>query len=643
MNKPLLKLLVIDDSEIDILDITKHLNLFQKTLEMTGQVHMSIDSTQLSDKALETIRQDGDIQAVLLDWFLEELGQEAAFSRRNQTPSQYALIDAIKQIRPEIPIYILTSYENSYDIDIHQFSNVHYFHKEDFFKNPSNHLDRILTDFNKRREAPFWESLRDYVNRSTYSWHTPGHSGGASFNNSPFLKPFFEFYGANTFRSDLSVSVEQLGSLLQSSGPLGKAQDKAAITFGVKHSYFSTNGSSTTNKIILQTLLKPGDIAIIDSNCHKSVHYGLIQSGAKPVFLRSRYNDHLGIFAPPSLSEIEAKLKSTKNVRLLVITGCTYEGLLIDTQAVVALAHNYGVKVLIDEAWFAYSGFHPAFRKYSAIHSGADYVTHSAHKVLSTFSQGSFIHINDPDFDKDFFTEIFYTHTSTSPQYQIIASLDVAAMQMQMEGYKLISSALYQAQRFRDQCVNEFRSLKVLNINDFGTHFSTAQSENIGLDPLKVLIDVSGLKVGIKEVHNFLKSEGIEIEKSTHSSLLFLFTIGTTNSKEAELFNALKKLDSGVVKLSSGSVKYETISDIPPLESSEIRSAFYSTRRLVSLETSFGCKSAFLVTPYPPGVPILVPGQIITDEHIRYLKRLIKNDFEIHGCFDREFIYVIEN
>jgi arginine decarboxylase len=407
------------------------------------------------------------------------------------------------------------------------------------------------------------------------------------------------------------------------------------------HTFFVTNGSSTSNKIILQTLLREGDKVIVDRNCHKSVHYGMVQARAMPVYLDSILDQQYGIFSPPSLTQLEQKITENQDAKLIVLTGCTYDGLLTDLKQVVELGHKHGMKVFIDEAWFAYSMFHPSFRDYSAINAGADYVTHSAHKVVSAFSQASYIHVNDPDFDIDFFKEIYAIHTSTSPKYQLIASLDVCSKQLEMEGYKILNNLLAHVSELREQA-KRFKRIKILEKADFAKAFSHFNADNMGHDPLKILIDMSELNYSNQEIHRYLMDEvGLEIEKFTHSTLLVLLTLGGMKAKIVRLFNALNKLDEGTVSLQKRKTQQPLPHRIPPLHLTTLPStAFFGQRELVSLSDTVGRVAAALITPYPPGIPLLVPGQLIQQEHLDYLHSLSKQKLTIQGMHEGE-IYVL--
>ncbi|MGL4907983.1 MAG: aminotransferase class I/II-fold pyridoxal phosphate-dependent enzyme [Bacteroidales bacterium] len=574
----------------------------------------------------------GDVQAVVVNW---------------DVCKSMNFVEQIVKLRSNIHIFIVTTEQNTYDLYNPNLGNVHFIQKKELVNNHQLELQRILNTFNERRRTPFWTAYKEYVEEANYTWHTPGHAGGQSFKNSPYLYPFYEFFGDNVFLGDLSVSVEHLGSLLDSTGYVGMTEAKAARTFNVRKTFFVTNGSSNSNKIILQTLLRSGDKAIVDRNCHKSVHYSLIQTHANPIYINSQFSTKYGVFAPPSIKDIEEAIKKNPDVKLVVLTGCTYDGVLIPIRRVVNLvkkanqANGTNIKVFVDEAWFGYSSFHPYFKEYSAILSGADYVTHSAHKVLSSFSQSSYIHVNDPDFDEDYFREIFHLYTSTSPQYQIIASLGVCSMQMEIEGFKLLSKALEQAQRFRDAVRKRLSKIKVVELSDFQKEFKHLKTYGYGNDPLKVLLDISALNCEIKDVQTYLQEKGFEVEKTTQEgTILFLFTIGTSTSKEGELFFVLSELEREATRFDKKITNDECPVRIPEVETAGL-SHFFSDRERIKIDNACNRISSFMVTPYPPGIPVLVPGQTITKEHINYIVQQMKYNRTIHGC-DNGMIYVVK-
>jgi len=639
MSLPKLKILVIEDDPELLHQITENMTLCIGNFERTDVIIEVLEAPTISS-ALAQTEKDGEIQAFVLSWDIEGRRDEIEEGKKGVIKDNVAIINALKAIRIEVPIYILA--DDSIGLDIVNTSNdiESFFFRDDIILDPESILGYILNDFDDRSQSPFWTAYKKYVTENNDSWHTPGHSGGLSFRHSPYIRDFYQFFGRNVFVSDLSVSVDTLGSLTEGTNMIGKAQEAAAYTFEVAKTYFVTNGSSTSNKIILQTLLRKGDKAIIDRNCHKSVHYGVVQAWAEPIYLNSVLNTDYGIFAPPTLAEIKEKLDAHPDAKVLVLTGCTYDGLLTDLRQVVEMAHAKGVKVFIDEAWFAYSLFHPVFRPYSAIHCGADYITHSAHKVISAFSQASYIHVNDPDFDADFFHEVYSIYSSTSPKYQLIASLDVCHKQLEMEGYSIINQLLEHVALLKEQ-MRSFKHIRILDMTDFKKAFDHFEGDNVGHDPLKILIDVSALDYSTYEIHRYLRDDiGLEIEKYTHSTMLVLLTLGGTRSKVIRLYNALKKLDQNKVSIPRTKNRRKLRKNIPPINLACLPSeAFFGERESMELDLSVGQISAGLVTPYPPGIPVLVPGQKIEQAQIDYLRALASQNLNIQGTYDGE-IYV---
>lgn len=639
MNLPLLKILVIEGDR-DLRDqISQNMANAVGNFERTD-ISIEIIEAATAVSAIGQIENDPDIQAVVLSWDINGFCNGSTKEEQKTRCSNVNIVTAIKEIRVSVPIYILGNESQGLDIIDESIDIESFFFRDDIILDPESILGYILNDFDDRSQAPFWKAYKNYITETNDSWHTPGHCGGLSFRNSPYINDFYHFYGRNVFVGDLSVSVDSLGSLAEGTNAIGKAQEAAAYTFEVTKTYFITNGSSTSNKVILQTLLRQGDKVIVDRNCHKSVHYGIVQSGADPLYLSSVLHPDFGIFAPPTLAEIRETILANPGVKLIVLTGCTYEGLLLDIRAVVRLAHDHGIKVFIDEAWFAYSLFHPRFRYYSAIDSGADYITHSAHKVVSAFSQASYIHVNDPDFDADFFHEIFSMYVSTSPKYQIIASLDVCHKQLEMEGYGLLKDLLDQVAELKEQMKN-FRYIKILGPEDFQEAFPHFEKDNVGHDPLKILIDVSRLDYSTNEIHRYLLDEiGLEIEKFTHSTMLVLLTLGGTRSKVIRLYNALKKLDQKKVAIPITRNRKKKLDGLPKIKLNCLPTkAFFGSRESVSYEHAVGRTSAGLVTPYPPGIPLLVPGQAVEKGAITYLRSLVAQNVHIQGVYDGE-IYV---
>ena len=488
----------------------------------------------------------------------------------------------------------------------------------------------------KKSRTPFYDALKDYVAMANDSWHTPGHSSGDSLRGSPWVDDFHSFMGDNAFRADLSVSVDMLDSLLDPKGVIEEAQALAAQAFGAKRTYFATNGTSTANKVIFQTLLTPGDKLLLDRNCHKSVHHGVVLAGARPVYLSSSINRLYGLFGPVPKAVIFAAIDNNPDAKALILTSCTYDGLRYDLAPIIAAAHARGIKVIIDEAWFAHARFHPAFRP-TALESGADYATQSTHKVLSALSQSSMIHVNDPDFDAHSFRENFNMHTSTSPQYTMIASLDVGRRQAVMEGYRLLARTLALAADLRQE-INATGVFRVLELGDLLS--AEIQHDGVQLDPTKITIDISKSGLTVEEFQKELfEKYHVQVEKSTFNTVSLLLTIGTTRAKVIRLLDALQR----IAATKRAPRKLYRVPEITCATELHFlpRDAYYCNGELMAMidddeqpnPALLGRVCADQIVPYPPGIPALVPGQVITLENLRFLLGLMKSHkrTDMHG------------
>ena len=580
-----------------------------------------------SRDALAQVAHDGELQFVLLDKGMKEQGL---------TQPAVELANQISALRPELSLYILLQDDDEKGLmetlASHAVDGYFYRDEQDF-----HGWFRILAaELAEKSATPFYDRLKLYVSMAKDSWHTPGHSGGDSFKNSPWVGDFYDFVGEEMLRADLSVSVPMLDSLLHPTGVIADAQTLAAKAFGARKTYFATNGTSTSNKVIFQTLLAPGDKLLLDRNCHKSVHHGVILSGALPLYLDSSVNRHYGIFGPVPKQVIIDAIAANPDARVLILTSCTYDGLRYDLPPIIAAAHAAGIKVVVDEAWYGHARFHHALRP-TALESGADYVTQSTHKVLSAFSQASMIHVNDPAFDEHLFRENFNMHASTSPQYNLIASLDVARKQAVTEGFRLLDRALKLAQELR-QKINSTGAFRVLELEDLLPQ--SVCGDGIRLDPTKLTVDISQAGYSADELQRALFERfNIQFEKSTFNTITLLLTVGTTRSKVSRLFDALLRLakEQRPPRLLGRMPEIPGFTRLACLP----RDAFYETGERLPLFDDEGRANPQLtgrvccdqIVPYPPGIPVLVPGQVIDDGIIAFLARLLKTQkrIEMHG------------
>ncbi|MEK6734950.1 MAG: aminotransferase class I/II-fold pyridoxal phosphate-dependent enzyme [Pseudomonadota bacterium] len=633
MKKPVSRILLINDEPLILKEFVKGLNTAAKSME--NPFGITFAGVTTAQEALQAIEQDGDIQALVVDDRLYTLRAEGKRSRNLQMTA-LDLVQKITNFRPELSIYILIAQEQEDEVVDSLFTETvdgYFYRKERDYRG----MYRILSaQLQEKARTPFYDQLKKYVLMAKDAWHTPGHSSGDSLRDSPWVSDFYEFIGEHIFRADLSVSVPMLDSLMEPTGVIAEAQKIAAKAFGARRTFFATNGTSTANKVIFQTLLAPGNKLLLDRNCHKSVHHGVVLSGAHPIYLDSSVNRKFNIYGPVPKQTIFDAIAAHDDAQALILTNCTYDGLRYDLPPIIQAAHAKGIKVIIDEAWYGFARFHPAFRP-TALEAGADYATQSTHKVLSAFSQSSMIHVNDPDFNEHLFRENFNMHTSTSPQYSMIASLDIARKQAMLEGYKLLSRTLELSKELRAQ-INSTGVFQVLELPDLLP--DEIKQDAIQLDPTKVTVDISRCGFTVEElIQELFERYNIQVEKSTFNTLTLLLTIGTTRSKVSRLYDALMR----IARENRAPRRLYQTADIPRFTELKYlpRDAFYCGGELIPLldeqdkvnATLNGRTCTDQITPYPPGIPVLVPGQTITQEVTQYLISMLRSQkrIEVHG------------
>ncbi|HXZ97513.1 MAG TPA: aminotransferase class I/II-fold pyridoxal phosphate-dependent enzyme [Burkholderiales bacterium] len=634
MRKPVSHILVINDEKLVLKELIKGLNAAARSLD--NPLGISFTGVTTVREALRAIEEDGNLQAVVVDDTLYAMKNDSLNDSRGKQMSALKLVQKITRFRPELDVYVLIAKEQEDQVVDRLFAESvdGYFYREE---RDYRGMYRILNaQIQEKARTPFYDQLKSYVLMAKDAWHSPGHSSGDSLRDSPWVSDFYEFIGEHVFDADLSVSVPMLDSLMQPSGVILEAQKIAAKAFGARRTFFATNGTSTANKVIFQTLIAPGEKLLLDRNCHKSVHHGVVLSGAHPIYLDSSVNKKFSLFGPVPKRAILKAVEDHPDAQALVLTSCTYDGLRYDLHPIIEAAHSRGIKVVIDEAWYGFARFHPEFRP-TALEAGADYATQSTHKVLSAFSQASMIHVNDANFNEHIFRENFNMHTSTSPQYTMIASLDIARKQAVMEGYQLLSRTLALARELRTQ-INSTGVFRVLELDDLLP--DEVRADNIKLDPTKVTVDISRCGYTVEELQQELfERYNIQVEKSTFNTLTLLLTIGTTRSKVSRLYDALMR----IAREGRAPRRLYQTPQIPRFTKLKFlpRDAFYCGGELSPLVDEkdrintalLGKVSADQIVPYPPGIPVLAPGQVITAEIIHYLVGLLRSQrrVELHG------------
>src|SRR5215510_12201051 len=661
-----------------------------------------------------------------------------------------ALARALKNVRPELDIYLLT------DRAVEQLAGSEeaaplrrIFHSVEEIM--EIHL-AVLDGIAERYETPFFANLKKYAQRPIGTFHALPIARGKSVFRSNWIRDMGHFYGTNIFLAESSATTGGLDSLLEPTGNIKKAHELAARAFGAKRAYFGTNGTSTSNKIVVQAICKPGDIVIVDRNCHKSHHYGLVLSGAQPYYVEAYPLTQYSMYGAVPLRTIKKALLDCKaegkldRVKVVDLTNCTFDGHMYNTRRVMeeCLAIKPDLIFLWDEAWFGFARFNPFHRRRTAMGAAAAltaryrdtayrqeyaafqakagsldpkneklldmhlipdpdkvrirvYQTNSTHKSMSALRQGSMMLVWDEDFHhvEGTFEEAFFTHTSTSPNLQIIASLDVARRQMELEGYELTMRMTELALKIRrevashpligkyfriatneDMIPAEFRRSKIA---DYGRPHSTWKDvldawdgDEFALDPTRLTIICGAAGFDGTQFKNLLADRfDIQLNKTSRNSVLIQTNINNTRSDAALLIKVLADLareieqrlaQGGAGEKASFAARVKSLmTDVPDLPNfSRFHAAFRDNAKAVSNEGHMrapffmaydeaNCEfiklaskeiddrlksgpelvSANFVIPYPPGFPIMVPGQVLTAETIAFMRKLDVK--EIHG------------
>jgi arginine decarboxylase len=674
--------------------------------------------------------------------------------------SALRLAQVLKRVRPELDLYIVSNRrveELAGDPEANVVRRVFYSVEEPL----ELHL-AILEGIQDRYETPFFDNLKKYAQRPIGTFHALPIARGKSIFKSDWIRDMGEFYGETLFLAESSATTGGLDSLLEPTGNIKRAQEKAARAFGAEHVFFVTNGTSTSNKMAVQALIAPGDIVLVDRNCHKSHHYGMVLGGGQPLYVEAFPMTEYSMYGAVPLRTIKQALLNLKaerrldKAKMVDLTNCTFDGHIYNTRRVMeeCLAIKPDLIFLWDEAWFGFARFSPFLRPRTAMGAAAEieawikdpasvtayekqqaelgenpsdetllntrlipdprkiklrvYQTNSTHKSMSALRQGSMMFVKDVEFHtvEQQFKEAVFTHASTSPNQQLIASLDVARRQMELEGYGLVANAIDVALVIRQAVaahplVSKYFSIlgadkmvpaqyRQSGFTDFlapGMNWAAAlkslREDEFCLDPTRLTLVCGTAGYDGTQFKGLLASRyNIQLNKTSRNSVLLQSNINNTRSDVAHLLRVLveiaTEIDQRLAK-SGPNVRREfaarvksLMTDVPDLPNfshfhdafrgdagdrtneGDIRSGFYSAYdaegcehiRLNDAEIDRRLKngpdlvSANFVIPYPPGFPIMVPGQVITQETIDFMRKLDVK--EIHGYDASEGLKLIK-
>ncbi len=667
----------------------------------------------------------------------EELTEDGAESEAIRDLQKF--IAETRRRNADIPIFLFGETKTSQHIpndvlkELHGF--IHMF--EDTPEFVARYIIREAKNYLSHVAPPFFKALVHYANDGSYSWHCPGHSGGVAFLKAPVGQMFHQFFGENMLRADVCNSVDELGQLLDHTGPVAASERNAARIFNTDHLFFVTNGTSTSNKIVWHSNVGNDDIVVVDRNCHKSILHAIIMTGTVPIFLQPTRN-HLGLIGPIPADEfspeaIQKKINAnplvkdkTAQPRVLTITQSTYDGILYNVETIKQKLGSFIDTLHFDEAWLPHAVFHPFYHEMHAIGPNRPrskdamiFSTQSTHKLLAGLSQASQILVQESEtrkLDTTRFNEAYLMHTSTSPQYAIIASCDVAAAMMEAPGgTALVEESISEALDFRRAMRKvdaEFgkswwfqvwgpkafehagvgnRAEWFLKGNDKWHGFGNVKTGFNMLDPIKATIVTPGLDINGKFadwgipaaiVTKYLAEHGIIVEKTGLYSFFVMFTIGITKGRWNSLVTELQqfKMDYdqnqplwrvmpefvaahpsyervGLKDLSQQIHENYRANDVArvttemylsPMEPAMKPSTAYEClthRRVerVNIDDLEGRITTILVTPYPPGIPLLIPGERFNRTIVEYLKfarsfngRFPGFDTDVHGLVCEE-------
>jgi arginine decarboxylase len=658
---------------------------------------------------------------------------------------------AMKSLRPELDLFLVT--DAPVESIVGEPSRAYrrsFYHQENY---QELHLS-ILKAINERYETPFFNALKKYSQKPTGMFHALPISHSATIVRSHWIRDMGDFYGQKIFQAETSATTGGLDSLLQPVGALRDAQERAARAFGARRTYFVTNGTSTANKIVMQAINRPGDIVLLAHDCHKSHPYAVILAGSQLVYLDAYPLSEYSMYGAVPLIEIKKRLLELKRagkldrVRMLLLTNITFDGIVYDPAQIMeeVLAIKPDMIFLWDEAWCAYARFSPILRRRTAMWSAEFlrkrfasrryqaeyqqwrkdfdaldqdddatwlnrklmpdpekarvrvYATHSTHKTLTALRQGSMIHVHDQDFEhhaRNAFNEAYMTHTSTSPNYQILASLDVGRRQVELEGYEMVGRSIELAMMLRERIESDPLISKYFSVlrpgemilpqyrpsglesyykkgRGWGSMDKAWLSDEFVLDPTRVTLYVGRTGLDGDSFKKLLMDRfDIQINKTSRNTVLFMIHIGMTRGTIAHLVNVLTEISRDLddkldrwsrVEIEAYQADVRSLTeDLPPLPNfsrfhpafltsadsttpeGDLRRAFYRAYNdkacdyitledgalLDAIEGDREVVSAAFITPYPPGFPVLVPGQVISKEIVQFLMALDVK--EIHG------------
>jgi arginine decarboxylase len=472
-------------------------------------------------------------------------------------------------------------------------------------------------------ETPLFSGLLAHAKKNPVQFHIPGHKKGTGID-----PEFRSFIGDNALSIDL-INIGPLDDLHSPKGIIKQAQDLAAEAFGADHTFFSVQGTSGAIMTMVMAVCGPDDKIIVPRNVHKSVMSAIVFSGAVPVFIHPEIDEKLGISHGITNDAVEKALQQHPDAKGVLVINPTYFGISADLKKIVEIAHSHNVPVLVDEAHGAHIHFHDGL-PLSAMQAGADMAATSVHKLGGSMTQSSILNVKEGRVSAKRVQSIISMLTTTSTSYLLLASLDVARKRLATEGKELIEQTINLAQMMRKQ-INEVEHLYCVGEEILGS------KATFDYDPTKLIISVKDLGITGFEVEKWLRERhNIEVELSDLYNILCIVTPGDTKKEAMILVNALKELADECEHRAEKREPLQVLLPDIPLLALTPRDAFYAETETILFEESEGRIIAEFVMVYPPGIPIFIPGEIITKENLHYIHKNLEVGLPVQGPEDDE-------
>ncbi|BBW96850.1 aminotransferase class I/II-fold pyridoxal phosphate-dependent enzyme [Geobacillus sp. FSL W8-0032] len=470
-------------------------------------------------------------------------------------------------------------------------------------------------------ETPLFTGLLEHIKKNPVQFHIPGHKKGAGMD-----PEFRSFIGENALAMDL-INISPLDDLHHPRGMIKRAQELAAEAFGADYTFFSVQGTSGAIMTMVMSVAGPGDKIIVPRNVHKSVMSAIVFSGATPIFIHPEIDKELGISHGITPQAVEKALRQHPDAKGVLVINPTYFGIAGDLKKIVDIAHAYGVPVLVDEAHGVHIHFHERL-PLSAMQAGADMAATSVHKLGGSLTQSSILNVREGLVSAKHVQAILSMLTTTSTSYLLLASLDVARKQLATKGRELIDNAIRLADWTRRQ-INEIPYLYCVGEEILGTEAV------YDYDPTKLIISVKELGLTGHDAEQWLREAfNIEVELSDLYNILCIITPGDSEREAGLLVEALRRLSAQFSHQAEEGVKPKVLlPDIPALALTP-RDAFYAETEVVPFRESAGRIIAEFVMVYPPGIPIFIPGEIITEENLNYIETNLAAGLPVQGPED---------